>query len=603
MTKKKSKKAIKKQAKAAQKTSHTPWIYGAIGIFLLSLLFYLPTANYELTHLDDNKHLIEYQSINEDMGNISETFSRVYYGKFYRPVLTISYILDTNIIGSDFEDYHMSNVLMHASGSALVFLVLIAMGFNQKISLVLSAFFALHPILTPAVAWIPGRNDSLLGIMIFSSFLFLVLFIKIKNNLYLLFHFIFYMLALFTKEVAAVFPFVCFAYVVLSQKEKIVNPRNLTLGAIWLGGGLVWFFMRQAALENLIGKGAEFGFKVFMESFQVIFAQAGKILFPYRMVAFSSVEFVTVISGLILLSGLAYLAFTQSKNKNYFPWFGLIWFILFVLPPLFFRLSFADEFMDYAEHRTYVPMLGIIVAIAEVLRYFKIEFRKPLAIGITAVLLVLFGAKAFTYQNVFENRISFWTHSTEMYPDKSRAYSDLGIVYYDEGDFKTAEKHFLKAYEVNPEDPYANFNLGKVYVQLNQKEKSLEHYKKAIAADLNPKWHVDIGVAYIRMKMYDEAIASFTKALKVYPNDLNAHLNIGAAYAMSGRGNIAVGHWQKALQINPSNWGPYNNLIRFYYSEGDYKTALQYADALASRRGKADPDVGNIIQLMRNQAK
>jgi protein O-mannosyl-transferase len=600
----KQEKSVEKQ-QASSKT--TPWLIGAIAVFVLSFLFYLPTADYALTHLDDNKHILDHAELNSDMANIPATFSNVYYGKFYRPVLSISYIIDTNLLGNEFADYHLSNIAMHALGAALVFLVLIAMGYKQINSLLLSVFFALHPILTPAVSWIPGRNDSLLGIMIFSSFLFLVLYIKnqkdSKSLLYLILHIIFYMGALFTKEVSAVFPFVCFAYIIFTQTEKIVNSRNLTLGALWFVGGLVWFFMRQAALADLIGKGAEFGFGVFLESFQVIFAQAGKILLPYRMVAFSSVEMIAVISGLVLLGGLAFMAYKQKDDGNYYPWFGLVWFILFVLPPLFFKLSFADEFMDFAEHRTYVPLLGVIICIAEILRYYKVDFKKPIAIAVAAVLIIAFGAKAYSYQSVFEGRVPFWTHSTEIYPEKSRAYSDLGIVYFDSKDYKTAEKHFLEAYEINSDDPYANFNLGKCYSKMNQFEKSLYHYEKAVKTDLNPVWNIDIGVAYVRLNRLEEGIASYKKALAVLPNNANAHLNIGAAYAMSNQGGIAQQHWRQAIQLEPNQWGAYNNLIRYYYSIQDYKTSLLFADQMQQRRGKFDKDVLQYIQYMRQQGK
>jgi len=70
----------------------------------------------------------------------------------------------------------------------------------------LSLFFALHPVLTQAVAWVPGRNDSLATIFIFSALIFFQRFLSKEKLMDLIFLSLFFLLALFTKESSILLP-------------------------------------------------------------------------------------------------------------------------------------------------------------------------------------------------------------------------------------------------------------------------------------------------------------------------------------------------------------------------------------------------------------
>src|SRR6202020_3196456 len=98
----------------------------------------------------------------------------------------------------------------HIISVVIVFKLFIVLEVNRVHAFILSLLFAVHPVLSQAVAWLPGRNDVLLGIFIFSFFIFSIRYSregKLKNLLLSVF---FLLLALFTKETAVMGPVALF---------------------------------------------------------------------------------------------------------------------------------------------------------------------------------------------------------------------------------------------------------------------------------------------------------------------------------------------------------------------------------------------------------
>lgn len=67
-------------------------------------------------------------------------------------------------------------------------------------------------------------------------------------------------------------------------------------------------------------------------------------------------------------------------------------------------------------------------------------------------------------------------------------------------------------------------------------------------------YNYNLGVAYSRVKSYDEAIESFEKALKIDPDMADAHYNLGLLYENVERDqDKAVGHYRRYLKLVPDS--------------------------------------------------
>ncbi len=86
----------------------------------------------------------------------------------YRPLTTLSFALDWSIGFGDPAWFHLTNVLLHAGASVLVFLLL-TRWFDTIAALAGGLLFAIHPVHVEAVANVVGRSELLAAIGVFAT--------------------------------------------------------------------------------------------------------------------------------------------------------------------------------------------------------------------------------------------------------------------------------------------------------------------------------------------------------------------------------------------------------------------------------------------------
>ena len=65
-------------------------------------------------------------------------------------------------------------------------------------------------------------------------------------------------------------------------------------------------------------------------------------------------------------------------------------------------------------------------------------------------------------------------------------------------------------------------------------------------------YHYNLGVAYVRAQLYEEALAAYQKSLKFRPNNPEAHYNLGLLYGeVKQDPAIAAFYYRKYLELNP----------------------------------------------------
>jgi tetratricopeptide (TPR) repeat protein len=97
------------------------------------------------------------------------------------------------------------------------------------------------------------------------------------------------------------------------------------------------------------------------------------------------------------------------------------------------------------------------------------------------------------------------------------------------------------------------------------------------------------GFVNFQQQKYDEAIASYEKAIKLEPRAAAAYNMIGMAYRFKfnklGVPELRqkeMAAFQKAVEIDPKNWGAMINLATDYYADGQKdKAAPLFKKALA----------------------
>ena len=124
--------------------------------------------------------------------------------------------------------------------------------------------------------------------------------------------------------------------------------------------------------------------------------------------------------------------------------------------------------------------------------------------------------------------------------------------------------------------------LGAAYMGLNNNEKSIEIYQKAL--QLNPN-HIDaynnIGLALYEQGRFNAAVEIYQKAIEIEPSFADVHYNLGNSLKQNGNLKKAIQSYQASLRIEPDDPEVllnYSNALRSY---GDFDRAIEnYTKAL-----------------------
>ena len=122
------------------------------------------------------------------------------------------------------------------------------------------------------------------------------------------------------------------------------------------------------------------------------------------------------------------------------------------------------------------------------------------------------------------------------------------------------------------------FDEGNTLYNQGQYKEAAAAYAQALplAKDKNiPVVLSRLADAYSKAKDYDQAIATYQKALQLTPDDAALHNNLGSVYAGQNKLPQAQAEFEKAAQLDPTNAGRYYfNIGAIMYNSGKMDDAL-----------------------------
>lgn len=491
-------------------------------IWTIGFALYFKSIFFGFTYLDDNVLILDNLPFLQNIFNIFSAFTKEVFEVFhilhssaayYRPLLTISFMPDAILGGQSPVIYHFTNIVIHLIAASLVFKLLAKLKYSNIVSLILSAIFLVHPALTQAVAWIPGRNDSLLAVFILSSFIFFIDFIEARKNISIFCSVFFFLLALFTKETAVILPFVCLLYIFL--KRFSVKYFLIKFGAWWAVSFIIFFLLRHIALKNPISMSSADIFLSVFSNLPAAIQLLGKIFFPFNLSVLPIIQDTTFIWGVLAVFFMAGLAI---KNRSYLMLFGLVWFAVFLLPS--FIRSNPSIVADFIEHRLYLPIVGILIFLAESRLW---QYLNKRYLFFCAVLAIFFGILNFIHQNNFSNKMAFWKNAAITSPHSPLAQRNLGAMYYLEGQYDLAEEYCKKSLVLNKFEQMVHNNLGLIYANKGLFKEAEQEYLEELS--FNPYYdnaHFNLGLLYYKMNRLEEAKKEWKKTLEINPDHRDA---------------------------------------------------------------------------------
>jgi tetratricopeptide (TPR) repeat protein len=157
------------------------------------------------------------------------------------------------------------------------------------------------------------------------------------------------------------------------------------------------------------------------------------------------------------------------------------------------------------------------------------------------------------------------------------AYSNIGGVYYDLKYYDEATRWYIMAEAMNPNHAHAYGGMGYISMLLHKATtKPCGAIKKAV--DMSPNlvlaYYNNMGLAYINLQNYQEAIWHFQKAIDFDLNDVLAYYNMGNLYYTLQNYQEAIWYFQKVVTIDKKHIQAYINIGNAYYNLGNQREQI-----------------------------
>jgi hypothetical protein len=524
---------------------------------------------------DDHDTIISNQSL-VDPSN----FRYVLIYSPFRPVVNASYAIDRAVWGYRPFGFHLTNVLLHAIVSVLLYALLLRALADARersgalprgdtvdiwAALTGASLFAVHPLMTEGAGYISGRSELLCGLFFLAALLFSrEAMLRLASPtaqppgrtgiaLPLALAVVCGALALLSKEVAAALPVVALAYDWLLLPGP-PEARRRRLVRVFIPAIVAAGLAAAYRLSVLVGADASFSRSPILNLLTqsiVIWRYVGLLVLPIGQSIMHGVHTVTSLLdplGLAALGGLTGLAILAFGVRDTVPLvaFGILWFLTVIAP----SSSVVALREGMAEHRAYFASAGVFVVVAALAsRVLSRDGRTDVPAGYAAALglvVVVLGSVTVARNRVWQDPVALWRQAAVAVPGMWEPHYVLGDSLREAGDCAAAIGEYQTVLEMRPDNRDARLNLGICLGQAGR---------------------------------LDEADAAFHEVLRADPRFPRVYTNLAALALVRGQPEGARDYYRQAIGVDPRNVLARLQLARLYEQTfHDYRTAAVLCD-------------------------
>ena len=536
-----------------------------------------------------NRQLLAFRSLHDIVftpRNIPQ-----YSPDYYRPLTTVSYLLDRAIGGGQPFMFHLSVVLYHMLATWLVFRLGLALFAPAGLAAagLGAALFAVHPIHTESVAWGAGRSDVLACIFALAATLAALRsdwspWRRATGAAALVF------VSVLAKETtAALFVLLPLIDTTLQRVPSptppvarradrrrqrttpvATGPAPLLLALPFAVGLVVYVGLRQAALGTIVGSASPLGADGVPKIIGAIGLYLAKLVLPIGQCAYISdlptQPLALVVTLAMLLAGAAGLWLAWQRGQRVVV-FLLLWIGMTLAPSLAIVAKIPTA--PVSERYLYLPSVGFCLlvgfAAADLLR--RTATRAPYRWAVTSAvaLLVVAGAVATVRRNaVWRSNLALWSDTAAKNTTDGLPLRSLAAAQLEASDSATAAELFRQALQ-RRNDQIGKFviynNLGTIAMNQQRLDEAEQQYQTALS--LNPNAAdclFNLGLIALtratttpdadgKRPHAERARGFFARAEQISPLDADIHVAFGQTLTILGDAAGARAQYQRALDL------------------------------------------------------
>lgn len=508
----------------------------------------------------------------------------------YYPLVHSTFWAEYHLWGLRPFGYHLVNILLHALGTVLVFLLVSRLGLPGGLpgAWFAAVLFAVHPVQVESVAWITERKNVLSAVFYFAAFLAYVRFLGLPRNeavqreetpregfpaegrrrLWYAAALFLFLCALWSKTVAASFP-VAVLLLLWYRRGRVTRREALALAPFFLLGaamGMVTLWMERVHVR---AQGAEWDLS-FME--RVLIAGRAfwfyltKLVLPVRLSFIYPRWTVDPTALLQLLPPLGALAlfvvlWRRRDGMGRGPLAALAFFAVTVFPALGFFNTFPMRYSFVADHFQYMAALGPFLLAGAGMAAASRAGRPALVRAVSPVVLLVLALLSFGRARDYRDPETLWVDTLAKNPSAWMARHNLGKLYEEEGRVPEALEQYSLALQIRPDLDTPLFNMGNLYSTQGRAQEAIASYERAL--QINPNMveaRNNLGNVLYKTGRAVEAMEQYSAAATLDPTYTAAHRNLAFALADQGRIEEAVERYRTVLLLEPEDHASMNRL-------------------------------------------
>ncbi len=574
-------------------------------------------------YLDDLRNISENLSIRIQRITLSSLYNAVVLSPIKsRPFPNASFALNYYFNQLNVFGYHLVNIVIHIFAGFFLYQLfratlktpMLALKYRHGTAMALfgALLFLVHPLHTGSVTYIVQRMVTMAALFYILS---LLCYIKgrlamigssLSGGPWFVSSFVFFLLAIGSKEIAVTLPFVIFLYEWYFFQDldtKWLHRHIWIVGLILLVFAVVFLAMGGQDLIYASYKNRSFTpVERLLTQFRVVLFYLSMILFPYpgRMnldhyisVSHSLFDPVTTFVAAIVLV-LLLIAAVISARKQRLLSFAILWY----LGNLALESSFIGLELIF-EHRIYLPSAFLLFTLVVLLIHY-VPAKRFMAI-VLLVVVATWSWWTVERNAMWKDPVLFWSDSAKKSPQKARPFMNLSVALREKGEVDAAIAASQRAIAVDPRFVNGFVGLAAAYEAKGELDKAAQLYRQAL--QMLPDYeevHNSLGIVYLKQGKIQDAVAAFNESLRLNPNNVNTLVNRASVKASNGDYAAAVTDYKRAMSIGGKNPDIFFNLALTYANSGQIDQAIASFEELLNLNpndAEAKASLEELLQL------
>lgn len=643
--------------KSAAKDANTPflrWFLGGTAVALAAFGVYANTLSNGFVW--DDKALIVDNPFVRDWNNVKVLLSPAYFlpesirsvENAARPMWILSALVDVKLWGLSPAGHHLTNVLIHAVNSLLVFGLGAAFG-GPALAVCAGLLFAVHPVHAEAVAVVGFRADLLAAMFFLAALLSYKLWTRregtgareiVLRAALLGASVAAYGAGLLSKEMAITLPAVLVLHDLLMSPGpwRAVLRRRAPAYAAYAALAPVYLFFHAhrsdhgvgALVETLVTKAsswltlaasvhAEFvatptpsptamlagdPLSNFFTMSTVAARYLGLLLWPFTLRAEHAVAphaspDAQVLLALAAIAAAAAIAVPLARRAPAAA-LGLLGFFVTLLPVS----NFQPIYNLMAERYLYLPSVLFCLAAAcgmtavwRAARARGAAARGAAALA-AAALLAAFAVRTVTRNADWRDEKTLWTVASRQSPTAARAWYNLGVLARQEGDAAAAKGLFRRALVLRPDYVEARTNLAAL-----SGAEAIEEYAGLVRKNVRtPVPSMNLAGLLVKEGKFEEALRVYRDVERNFaPHEYSIpalFMNMAKCHALLGDLSMSETYFKRVFGADAEETKARLELGKIFESAGRWTEAEgQYRAAIRMTPGSAQAHVNLGVAL------